>query len=139
MRPELRSRLRLRRRWRRLGFVGRGCGDGEELGKLSVDVQDGAAFDGDGFELARRHQRVDDVADARAGGDRREEGLDLLFGGDDGLAEIEGDERGERGRLSGVGSGLDLLGEAGGGQLPERGVRRRAAGWGGRGDAARVR
>ena len=84
-------------------------------------MEDGAAFDGYGFELAGGEQRVDDVADARAGGEGREEGLDLFFGGDDGLAEIERDEGGEGGGLAGVGSGFDLLGEAGGGELPEGG------------------
>ncbi len=61
------------------------------------------------------------IANARAGGDGREEGFDILFAGYDGLAEIERDERRERGGLAGVGSGLDLLGEARGGELPEGG------------------
>ena len=101
--------------------VGRGSCDGEEGGEFAGDVKDGAAFDGDGFELAGGEERVDDVADARAGGDGREEGFDLFFGRYDGLAEVERDEGGERGGLAGVGSGFDLLGEAGGGELPEGG------------------
>ncbi len=64
---------------------------------------------------------MDHVPDARTGGDGGEECLDVFFGGDDGLAEIEGDEGRERGGLAGVGSGFDLLGEARGGELPEGG------------------
>ena len=82
-------------------------------------MEDGAAFDGDGFELACGEERVDDVADARTRGDGREEGFDLFFGRYDGLAEVERDEGRERGGLAGVGSRFDLLGEAGGGELPE--------------------
>ena len=93
--------------------------DSEEDGEFAGDVEDGAAFDGDGFELAGGEERVDDVADARAGGDGREEGLDLFFGRDDGLAEVERDEGRESGGLAGVGSGFDLFGEAGGGEFPE--------------------
>ena len=101
--------------------VGRGRCEGEEGGEFAGDVEDGAAFDGDGFKLACGEERVDDVADARAGGEGREEGLDLFFGRDDGLAEVERDECRERGGLAGVGSGFDLLGETGGGELPEGG------------------
>ena len=82
-------------------------------------MEDGLAFDGDGIELAGGDERVDDVADTRTGGQRGEEGFDLGLGGYDGLAEVEGDERGESGGLTGVGSGFELLGEAGGGELPE--------------------
>ena len=90
----------------------------EERGEFAGDVQDGAAFDRYRFELAGGEERVDDVANARAGGDGGEEGFDVLFAGYDGLAEIERDERRESGGLAGVGSGFDLLGEAGGGELP---------------------
>ena len=84
-------------------------------------MEDGAAFDGDGFELASGDERVDDVADARAGGDGREEGFDLFLRRYDGLAEVERDEGRESGGLACVGSGFDLFGEAGGGELPEGG------------------
>ena len=77
------------------------------------------ALDGNGFELARAGEGVEDVAHTRAGGEWRKEGLDLVFGSEDGLTEIEGDEGRERGGLAGVGTGLDLLGEAGGDGLPE--------------------
>ena len=101
--------------------VGRRCGDGEECGEFAGDVKDSAAFDCDGFELACGDERVDDVADARAGGEGGEEGLDLFLRRYDGLTEIERDECRERGGLASVGSGFDLLGEAGGGELPESG------------------
>lgn len=57
------------------------CGDnnGEEGWRFACDVEDGAAFDCDGFELTSGEQRVDDVPDARAGGDGREEGFDFFF------------------------------------------------------------
>ena len=105
---------------------GVGSGDGSEGGELAGDVEDGLAFDGDGLELAGGEERVDDVADARSCGERREEGLDLFFGRDDGLAEVERDESRESGGLSGVGSGFDLLGEAGGDEFPKGGC---AVGW----------
>jgi hypothetical protein len=63
-----------------------------------------AAFtvDNDGLELARRGQGADDFADARTRGERRKEGLDLVFSRKDRLAEIQGDEPGERGGQPGV-------------------------------------
>ncbi len=98
----------------------RSC-DGGKGGEFAGDVKDSAAFDGDGFKLACGEQRVDDVANARACCERREEGFDLFFRRDDGLAEVERDESGERRGLASVGSGFDLLGEAGGRELPECG------------------
>ena len=85
-------------------------------------MEQGAAVDHKGVELTGAHEGVDDVADARAGCEGGEEGLDLVFGGEDGLAEIEADEGREGGGLAGVAAGLDLLGEAGGGGLPEGGA-----------------
>ncbi len=111
------------------GLVG-GSGGGEEGREFAVDVEDGLAFDGNGLELTGCDERVDDVADARAGGNWGEEGFDVIFAGYDCLAEVEGDEGGESGWLAGVGSSLDLLGEAGRGQLPRVWLRRRAGGWG---------
>src|SRR5207248_10095994 len=101
--------------------VGRGGCDGEEGGEFAGDVEYGAAVDSYGFELAGGEERVDDVANARSGGEGGEEDFDLFFRRCDGLAEIEGDESREGGGLAGVGSGFDLLGEPGGGELPQGG------------------
>ncbi len=98
---------------------GAGRCDGEEGRQFAGDVEDSAAFDGYGFELAGGEERMDYVADARAGGEGREESFDLFLRRDDGLAEVERDEGRERGGLSGVGSGFNLFGEAGGGEFPE--------------------
>ena len=57
-------------------------------------MQDRPAFDSDGLDLAGAEECVDYVADAGAGGQWREEYLDLFFGCDDGLAQIERDEGG---------------------------------------------
>jgi hypothetical protein len=58
---------------------------------------------------------MDYIANAGARGYRGEEGFDVVFGGYDGLTEVERDECRKCGGLSGVGSGFDLFGEAGGG------------------------
>ena len=71
-----------------IDVIGCGCGDGEECWEFAGDVEDGAAFDGDGFKLACGEERGDDIADARAGG-RGREGFDLFFGRDDGPSESE--------------------------------------------------
>ena len=60
------------------------------------------------------------IANAGARRQWREEGLDLVLGGENGLAKIERDEGGERGGLAGVGAGLDLLGKARCDGLPDR-------------------
>jgi len=73
------------------------------------------------LDLSCGDERTDDVANARARCQRREEELDVLFRGENGLTQIERDERGERSGKSSVGTGLDLLGVAGGGELPEGG------------------
>ncbi len=82
---------------------------GEEGGEIAGDVQDGLAVDGDGLKLACGEQRVDDVTYARTSRQRGEEGLDLGLGGYDGLAEVEGDERGEGAGLPALAPALSCL------------------------------
>ncbi len=99
-----------------------------------MDVKVGFAVDSDAFELSGAGQGVDDVANAGPGCERGEEGLDVGLGGEERLREIEADEGGKGGGLSGVGTSLELFGEAGGDRLPECG----AAGGVGDGEDAEV-
>ena len=71
------------------------------------------------LELAGAGEGVQDVAHAGASGKWREEGLNLVFGGEDGLTEIERDKGRQRGRLTGVSASLYLLGETRRDGLPE--------------------
>ena len=67
-----------------------GCG---ECRKVARNVQQGAAVDDEGLQLARGEKRVDNVANPRTRCQGREECLDFVLGGDDGLAKIERDQR----------------------------------------------
>ena len=84
-------------------------------------MEERLAFDNDGLKLAGREERVQDIAEAGAGGEGGEEGFSFVFCCCESLPQIERDERAEGGGLAGVGTGFDLLGEARGGELPEGG------------------
>jgi len=68
--------------------------------------------DGHGAELPGRGHAVDDVANARARGERGEENFGFFSSGGDGGAQIDREKRGERGGLRGVGGGGELRGVA---------------------------
>ena len=78
------------------------------------------ALDGDRLQLTSTGERMDDVTNARARRKRGEKGLDLILSCQDSLTQEERDKGRKRGRLAGVGAGLDLLGEARCDRLPER-------------------
>ncbi len=67
---------------------------------------------------------MQDVTDARAGGQRREKDFGLFGGSGDGGVEIEREQRGKCGGLCGVGGGGQLRGEAVFEQGPARGLAR---------------
>jgi hypothetical protein len=71
---------------------------------------------------------VEDFADARAGGERREKNLGLFRGRGNGGAEIDGEQRGERGGLGGVAAGCELRGVAIFQEGPAGGLARRVGG-----------
>ncbi len=58
------------------------------------------------------------VTHAGTGRERGKVGADFIFGGEERLAEIEGDESAEGGGLAGVGTGFYGLQKAGSGELP---------------------
>jgi hypothetical protein len=89
----------------RLGF-------GKIVGEGAFDEEQRLRSDGHGVELAGGHHAVDDFADARAGGERREENLGFFGGCGDGGAQIDGEENGEGSSLCSVGSGGELFGAA---------------------------
>ncbi len=70
-----------------------------DLRQRAFDVELLIAGEREGCELARGGEAVDNVADARARGERREEDLHFFRGGGDGGLQIERDENGERGGL----------------------------------------
>lgn len=98
-------------RGRRRGSLFR-LGLGKIIGKRAFDEEQRLRGDGHGVELTRGHHAVDDFADARARGERREEDFGFFGGSGDGRAEIDGEENGKRGGLRGIGCGGELLGAA---------------------------
>lgn len=83
-------------------------GLGGGFGERAFEEEQGLGADRHGSELAGGGHAVDDFADAGARGERREEDFSLFSAGGDGGAEIDGEERGERGGLRGVGAGGEL-------------------------------
>jgi hypothetical protein len=92
-------------RGRRLWFGG-------VFGERALDEEQGLGSDGHGSQLASGRHAVKDFANARARGERREENLGFLRGRSYGGAEIDGEQRGERGGLGGIAAGGELFGEA---------------------------
>ena len=70
-----------------------------DLRQRAFDVELFIASEREGRELARGGEAVDNVVDARARGERREEDLHFFRGGGDGGLQIERDENRERGGL----------------------------------------
>jgi hypothetical protein len=85
-------------------------GFGGVFGEGAFDEEQGLRGNRHGSQLAGGRHAVQDFADARAGGKRREKDLGLFRGGGDGGAEIDGEQRGERGGLRGVAAGGELRG-----------------------------
>jgi hypothetical protein len=99
--------------------IRRGLSKGRKYRQFAGKVKSVFAIEDEGFELARANERANDLANAGAGGKRREERLNLIFAGKNGLTEIQGDESGERRRQASVCAGFDLLRIPGGRELPE--------------------
>ena len=95
-------------------------------------MQHGLAFDNDFIELTGCGEAVDDLTDARTGGQRRKEDFHVVARGGERLVQVERQQRGERGGLTGVGARLHGAKELAGDQLPFCG---RAVGVGQRDDA----
>jgi hypothetical protein len=83
-----------------------GCGFREG----AFDKEQGLRAHRHGSELAGGGHAVDDFADARPGGEGREEDFGFFGGCGDGGAEIDGEERREGSGLGGVGRGRELGG-----------------------------
>jgi hypothetical protein len=82
------------------------------VGQGAFDKEERVGADGHGAELACGGHAMDDVANAGACGEWREENFGLFSSGGDGGAQIDGEECGERGGLPGVGGGGELRGVA---------------------------
>jgi hypothetical protein len=105
-----------------LGCIGERCcrclfllGD---LGQRAFDVELFLAIERERRELAGGGEAMDDVADAGARGERREEDFYLLAGGGDGGLQIERREDGERGALRLGAADIELAAMARAEQLP---------------------
>jgi hypothetical protein len=85
-----------------------GCG----VGQRAFDEENGLRGDRGRPELTCGGHAVENFANAGAGGEGREEDFRFFGGGGDGGTQIEGEERGERGGLGGVGTGGELGGKA---------------------------
>ena len=95
-----------------------------DLRQCAFDVELLITGEREGCELARGGEAVDNVADARARGERREKDLHFFRGGRDGGLQIERDENGERGGLRMGAADVQLAAMPCGKQLPVGTLRR---------------
>ena len=111
----------------RLNFICFSSGYGfflfDDLGERAFDIELFFAAKREGGELAGGGEAVNDIANARARGERREEDFGLLRGGGDGGLQVERDQDGERGGLRLRAADIQLAAVARAEQFP---VRRRA-------------
>lgn len=101
---------------------------GGVFGERAFDEEQGLRGDRHGSKLAGGRHAVEDLADARAGGERREENFSFFRGRGNSGAEIDGEQRGERGGLGGVAAGGELRGIAIFQEGPAGGLARRVGG-----------
>jgi len=134
--PASRARLFLERGASEGGCFARGrwlLRFGGVFGERTLDEEQGLGSDRHGSQLTGGRHAVEDFADARAGGERREENLGFFRGRGNGGAEIDGEQRGERGGLGGVAAGGELRRVAILQKSPAGGLARRVEGRGAEG------